>query len=423
MAETERQMVAAEEEGHRGKGHNLAVVISWMLGCVMLFPWNALLTINDYYYVVFPNDHPSRVFTIIYEPFGLGVTLIFLYFEARASTRWRVVSGFLLFTASIIFIIVVDLVSHGDGGRGAFIVMCFLIMLFGIADGIVQGGLVGELAYMHPSYMQAYTAGLAASGVVTSGLRMITKAAFGDGNFGLRKGALVFLGLAALIEIIGFLLYIFVFPRIESVRKYREKAFLQGSKAVADAVAPTVADSEKTTVQGVEYREAERKTVKQLMIETWDFNLALVLIYTLSLSIFPGFLYEDTGKHKLGSWYALVLIAMYNAADLLGRYVHLIPGLFMSSRPMILNCCWLRLAFVPAFYFTAKYADAGYMIFLCIMLGLTNGYLTVVVFIRAPRGYNSLEQNAIGNILVVFLLLGLLLGVVSGWLWLIGKGW
>lgn len=40
---------------------------------------------------------------------------------------------------------------------------------------------------------QAYNAGLAASGVATTLLRMVTKVAFGDGTFGLRKGACEFL--------------------------------------------------------------------------------------------------------------------------------------------------------------------------------------------------------------------------------------
>jgi equilibrative nucleoside transporter 1/2/3 len=45
-----------------------------------------------------------------------------------------------------------------------------------------------------------------------------------------------------------------------------------------------------------------RKTTTELFRENWDYALMLVLIYLLSLSIFPGFLYEDTGKHQLGDW-------------------------------------------------------------------------------------------------------------------------
>lgn len=46
-----------------------------------------------------------------------------------------------------------------------------------------------------------------------------------------------------------------------------------------------------------------------------------------------------------------------------------------------------RFLLVPAFYFTAKYGDQGWMIFLTSFLGLTNGYLTVCVMTVAPKGY------------------------------------
>ena len=49
-----------------------------------------------------------------------------------------------------------------------------------------------------------------------------------------------------------------------------------------------------------------------------------------------------------------------------------------------------RFLLVPAFYFTAKYGDQGWMIMLTSFLGLTNGYLTVSVFTSAPKGYKVL---------------------------------
>ena len=86
------------------------------------------------------------------------------------------------------------------------------------------------------------------------------------------------------------------------------------------------------------------------------------------------------------------------------------------------------------------------------VLGLTNGYLAVCVLTSAPKGYKvcslhktlkyqfvnrlwwlnivmipeiwrGLEQNALGNLLVLSLLGGIFAGVILDWLWLIGKGW
>jgi equilibrative nucleoside transporter 1/2/3 len=52
-----------------------------------------------------------------------------------------------------------------------------------------------------------------------------------------------------------------------------------------------------------ESKQFERKGKKQLLWENIDYAINLFLIYALTLSIFPGFLSEDTGKHSLGTWY------------------------------------------------------------------------------------------------------------------------
>jgi equilibrative nucleoside transporter 1/2/3 len=114
---------------------------------------------------------------------------------------------------------------------------------------------------------------------------------------------------------------------------------------------------------------------------------------------------------------------MYNVWDLIGRYLPLIKCIKLTSRKGLTGAILARFLFIPAFYFTAKYGDQGYMIFLTSFLGLTNGFLTVCVLTEAPKGYKGPEQNALGNVLVVCLLGGIFSGVVLDWLWLIGKGW
>lgn len=85
--------------------------------------------------------------------------------------------------------------------------------------------------------------------------------------------------------------------------------------------------------------------------------------------------------------YALVLIAMFSVWDLIGRYIPLLEFLKLESRKMITVAILCRFLLVPAFYFTAKYGDQGWMIMLTSFLGLSNGYLTVCVMTSAPKGY------------------------------------
>lgn len=148
---------------------------------------------------------------------------------------------------------------------------------------------------------------------------------------------------------------------------------------------------------------------------------------------------------------------MYNTSDLIARYIPLIESIKLESRKWLMIAIISRFLFIPAFYFTAKFGDEGWMIMLISLLGLTNGYLTVCVMTVAPKGctvsqyytkcffinlnfinpfvqfihrlclmhahfLQGPEANALGNILVLFLLGGIFLGVALDWLWLIGNG-
>lgn len=160
----------------------------------------------------------------------------------------------------------------------------------------------------------------------------------------------------------------------------------------------------------------------------------------------------------------VVLIAMYNVLDLVGRYTPLVKWFMIKSRKGLLAAVLVRFVFIPAFYYAAKYGDQGWLILLVSVLGLTNGHLTVCILTKAPKGYKVCsphllptytgnefelfrvlqfnlsvlfigfpffcdvkidmqgpEQNALGNLLVVCLLAGIFTGVSLDWLWMIGK--
>lgn len=413
----------------RNEGKFIATVVCWILGSGSLFAWNSMLTIEDYYANIFPNYHPTRILSLVYQPFAFVTVVILTYYEARLNTRSRNLGGFSLFFISSALLIVLDVATSGRGGIGPFIGVCIISGAFGIADAHVQGGMVGDLSLMCPEFIQSFFAGLAASGAFTSALRFITKAAFENSQDGLRKGATLFFAISAFYELACVLLYAFVFPKLPIVKYYRSKAASEGSKTVsADLIAGGIRRPDQevgVSLMAVEEdpKNLERLSSRQLLKQNIDYALDLYLIYVLTLSIFPGFLSEDTGSHSLGSWYALVLIAMYNVWDLIGRYTPLLKCLMITSRKGLMVATLSRVLFIPAFYFTAKYGDQGWMIMLTSLLGITNGHLTVCVMTAAPKGYKGPEQNALGNVLVTFLLAGIFSGVMLDWLWLIGKGW
>lgn len=85
--------------------------------------------------------------------------------------------------------------------------------------------------------------------------------------------------------------------------------------------------------------------------------------------------------------YVIVLIACSNAWDLIATYIPLIEQIKLTSRKGLLLAAISRFLLIPAFYYTAKYGDQGWMILLTSFLGLSSGYLTVCVLTEAPKGY------------------------------------
>lgn len=130
----------------------------------------------------------SSLFSV-YQPFALITLAILAYHEAKIDTRRRIIFGYILFFTSSLLVLVLDLATSGKGGLGTFIGICVISGAFGVADANVQGGMVGDLSFMTPELIQSFLAGLAASGALTSALRLITKAAFENSKDGLRKGA------------------------------------------------------------------------------------------------------------------------------------------------------------------------------------------------------------------------------------------
>ncbi|TVU38441.1 hypothetical protein EJB05_11812, partial [Eragrostis curvula] len=423
-------MESMKDEGPRvarnQQGKYWGIFICWILGNGCLVAMNSMLTIEDYFIYLFPKYHPIRVITLTYQPFVITTSAIFTCRGQKVNTRLRNLVGYSLFFLSSLALVILDLATSGRGGLANFIGVCIIVAAFGVAGGHVEGAMYGDLSLMCPEFIQSFSAGLAASGAITSGLRLVTKAAFENSRDGLRKGAILFFSISCLFELVCVLLYAYVFPKLPIVKFYRSKAASEGCLTVAaDLDAGGIKthpdrSAEAISRAGVLY---ERLSNKQLLVQNMDYALGMFLIYVLTLSIFPGFLAEDIGSHSLGSWYALVLIASYNAGDLVGRYLPLIERINLVSRRGLAAAVVARFALVPAFYYVARRGGSdGVMVMLTSVLGLSNGYLTVCIFTEAPKGHKGPEQNALGNLLVFCLLAGIFSGAALDWLWLIGKG-
>ena len=194
--------------------------------------------------------HPSRVLTLVYQPFAIGTMAILAYNEAKINTRKRNIAGYILFTASTLMLMVVSNMNNSyllwfnlfpinfnswlidsdncdrwiwprqeEEALDLLLVYVQLLLLLELQMLMFKVGWLETwlscvqnscrldfmefvfnwsctlkckeiciLPHLGCLFLQSFFAGLAASGALTSGLRLITKAAFDKSKNGPRKG-------------------------------------------------------------------------------------------------------------------------------------------------------------------------------------------------------------------------------------------
>lgn len=145
---------------------HLAYIIYFTLGVGYLLPWNAFITAVDYFSFLYPDASVDRVFAVVYMLVGLTSVLIIIAFAHKSNAAVRINAGYVLFLVALVVVPLMDVwyVKGRVGVYGAYYVTVGVLALCGVADGLVQGGVVGNAGELPERYMQAVVAGTAASG-------------------------------------------------------------------------------------------------------------------------------------------------------------------------------------------------------------------------------------------------------------------
>lgn len=141
-------------------------IIYFVLGFGYLLPWNAFVTAVDYFAYLYPEASVDRIFAVDYMLVGLFWLVLIILYSHKSDIFVRINLGLLIFVVSLLIVPVLDAsyIKGRVGLYGGFYVTAFAVALSGVADALVQGGVVGSAGEMPDRYMQAVVAGTAASG-------------------------------------------------------------------------------------------------------------------------------------------------------------------------------------------------------------------------------------------------------------------
>lgn len=243
-------------------------------------------------------------------------------------------------------------------------------------------------------------------GVLVSFLRILTKAVYPQDVQGLRKSANLYFVVGIVVMIICIVFY--NVAHTLPVIKYYEELKIQ-------------AVNEEKGEKGSPTGTVWRKTLWNIIGRIKWYGFGIVLIYVVTLSIFPGYITEDVHSELLKDWYAILLITGFNVFDLVGKSL---PAVYLlANERFAVGSCVARLLFYPLFLSCLhgpKFfrTEIPVTILTC-LLGLTNGYFTSVLMILAPKCVQLQHAETAGIVTVLFLIVGLAAGSIVAWFWVI----
>lgn len=244
------------------------------------------------------------------------------------------------------------------------------------------------------------------AGILVSLLRILTKAVYPQDAPGLRKSANLYFIVSIGVMVVCIIFYN-VAHKLPVIQYYND-----------------------LKIQAVNEEKEEKGNLStKLWIATlWDifgtikwYGFGMLILYVVTLCIFPGYITEDVHSQILNDWYPILLITGYNVFDLVGKSLTALYTI--SNAKFAIATCFARLLFLPLFYVCLHgpeffRTEIPVTILTC-LLGLTNGYLTSVLFILAPKTVQLQHAETAGIVVVLFLVIGLASGSVLSWFWVI----
>ncbi|MEJ1273538.1 solute carrier family 29 (nucleoside transporters) member 2 [Cricetulus griseus] len=170
-------------------------------------------------------------------------------------------------------------------------------------------------------------------------------------------------------------------------------------------------------------QKSEKPSVFVVFRKIWLTALCLVLVFTVTLSVFPAITAMVTSSTSPGKWSQffnpICCFLLFNIMDWLGRSL---TSYFLwpdeDSRLLPLLVC-LRFLFVPLFMLchvpkrvrlpTIFWQDAYFITFM-LLFAISNGYLVSLTMCLAPRQVLPHEREVAGALMTFFLALGLSCG-------------
>ncbi|EDV33516.1 uncharacterized protein Dana_GF24827 [Drosophila ananassae] len=405
-------------------GRLFTYIVFYLLGIGTMTPWNFFVTAEDYWKYKFRNTSINATdldeeLTPLQKSFTCDLALTatisgttFLLLNAiyghHVSLRTKMLGT--LWMILVLFGITTGFVEINTDKwqEQFFLITLVIVVLLNISAATMSGALYGVAGLFPSEFITAVVSGQALGGILTA-LAFILVLAFDTGP---KTTAFIFFIFGGALILLCIMCYVIL------ARKPFFKYYLEGGDKYK-VISAVPSHSPNDGAEGVPLEPIMRQVMSKIYLHA----SCLALLYTTTLSVYPAVTVLMQSEYGHSEWtdvYYLPVVnyLFFNCGDYFGR---LLAGWW--ERPVNQGTSLLitvvRMALIP-FFLCSNTSEHQFLptlvkhdftfIAMIIVFALSNGYLTNILLISAPRSVKQHEKELASSIMAAALSCGMAVG-------------
>lgn len=390
----------------------------FVLGIGSLLPFNTVLSVLDYYHLLFPSLTIAQFVTSSYTlPLMLvGLTATFFPPPRRFRPFCILLSYLAMFLVSLLFPLITtreEAFSTKAEAEASSQLLAIVLLTATLGASTVLGqsiffGLVG--LFPDPICTNAYNSGGAFASILTVAIRAISRFFFDDPSpsspTSLSLGFNIFFYISSTVCLSCVLIF----------------AWLHQYSPEFAAHVRSVWDNSSGPVPKQKIKERLRISLSTLG-DVATPAICQLVCFAVTLTFFPSIMtvmpvsMRSTASQVFYSWYPLLIVATFAVGDFVGR--SFISGSLAVRRPQLLPLLTvIRLVSIPIMIvqWTGNIRMTCAIIVVTAFLhGYVNGFLMNMAFVIAPQLTSESRREAAGRLVFIMLNIGLFTGSSLSW--------
>lgn len=182
----------------------LVYTIISFLGAGILWPYNTLVSVPDYFNLLFPSAKLEFVIPAVLNYPGLILLIIMVKHGNKVSFRNRIIACFVVFAVVALAIPIVGNLMQRDTPAQSHVVLAVVLLLIfsaGLFTAVLQSTLFGFTSAFPSLYTQALMGGSGFSGLFVTLIRVFTKLGYPETDEGTIRSSTVYFAISAAFSV------------------------------------------------------------------------------------------------------------------------------------------------------------------------------------------------------------------------------